>query len=139
MKQKTIISCMGVVTYINNEQIYVALLKDTDNNWVLPKGHFKEGESFVETAMREVYEETNIKLKIQNLVDKIGEFNYFSDLENSDKNIKVYLFKINEPQKIIPLEKENFVEGKWLSLEEAINKVTYSEQKEVLQKVSKYI
>ena len=139
MNQKTIISCMGVVTYINNEQIYVALLKDKDNNWVLPKGHFKDDESFVETAMREVYEETNIKLKMKNLVDKIGEFSYFSDLENSVKNIKVYLFKINEPQKIIPLEKENFVDSKWFSLEEAINKVAYQEQKDVLRKVSKYI
>ena len=139
MNQKKIISCMGIVTYINNEQIYVALLKDKDNNWVLPKGHFKEGESFVETAVREVYEETNIKLKIEDLVDKIGKFNYFFDLENSDKNIKVYLFKINEPQKIVPLEKENFVEGNWVSLEDAFNKVAYQEQKEVLQKVSKYI
>ena len=139
MNQKTIISCMGVVTYINNEKIYVALLKDKDNNWVLPKGHFKEGESFVETAIREVLEETNIKLKMENLVDKIGEFSYFSDLENSDKNIKVYLFKIPELQKIIPLEKENFVEGNWLLLEDAISKVAYQEQKEALEKVSKYI
>ena len=139
MNQKTIISCMGVVTYINNEKIYVALLKDKDNNWVLPKGHFKEGESFVETAIREVYEETNIKLKIEDLVDKIGEFNYFSDLENSNKNIKVYLFKILKPQKIIPLEKENFVEGKWLLLEDAINEITYQEQRDILKKVDESI
>ena len=132
---KPIISCMGVVVHIQNSQIFVALLKDKDDNWVLPKGHFKEGETFVETAIREVLEETQIKLKKENLIDKIGEFNYFSDTENSDKNIKVYLFKINEPQKIIPLEKENFVEGKWLPLKEAINKVTYQEQKEVLKKI----
>lgn len=134
-KEKVVISCMGVVTYIQNGQIFVALLKDKDDNWVLPKGHFKEGETFVETAIREVLEETQIKLKKENLIDKIGEFNYFSDTENSDKNIKVYLFKIDELQKIIPLEKENFTEGKWLSLKEAINKVTYQEQKEVLEKV----
>lgn len=139
MNQKKIISCMGIVTYINNEQIYVALLKDKDNNWVLPKGHLKEGESLVETAIREVLEETNIKLKTENLVDKIGDFTYFSNLENSDKNIKAYLFKISKYQKIVPLEKENFIKGHWLALEDAINKVTYQEQKEVLQKVSKYI
>lgn len=134
-KEKVVISCMGVVTYIQNDQIFVALLKDKDDNWVLPKGHFKKGETFVETAIREVLEETQIKLKKENLIDKIGEFNYFSDTENSDKNIKVYLFKIDELQKIIPLEKENFTEGKWLTLKEAINKVTYQEQKEVLEKV----
>ena len=139
MNQEKNISCMGIVTYINNEQIYVALLKDKDNNWVLPKGHIKEGESLVETAIREVLEETSIKLKAENLVDKIGDFTYFSNLENSDKNIKAYLFKISKYQKIVPLEKENFIKGHWLALEDAINKVTYQEQKEVLQKVSKYI
>lgn len=132
---RQVISCMGVVTHIQNSQVYVAVLKDKDDNWVLPKGHFKEGETFAETAIREVLEETKIKLKKENLIDKIGEFNYFSDTENSDKNIKVYLFKIDEPQKIIPLEKENFTEGKWLTLEKAINKVTYQEQKDVLNKV----
>lgn len=134
-KEKVVISCMGVVTYIQDDQIFVALLKDKDDNWVLPKGHFKEGETFVETAIREVLEKTQIKLKKENLIDKIGEFNYLSDTENSDKNIKVYLFKIDELQKIIPLETENFTEGKWLTLKEAINKVTYQEQKEVLEKV----
>ena len=132
---KPIISCMGVVTHIQNRQIYTALLKDKDDNWVLPKGHFKEEETFVETAIREVLEETQIKLKKEDLIDKIGEFNYFSDTENSDKNIKVYLFKIDELQNIIPLEKENFTEGKWLPLQKAINKVTYQEQKEILEKV----
>lgn len=131
---KQIISCMGVVTYIQNKQIFVAMLKDKDDNWVLPKGHFIEGETFVQTAIREVLEETQIKLKKENLVEELGEFNYFSDIENTDKNIKVYLFKINELQKIIPLEKENFIEGKWLPIKKAVNKATYQEQKEVLEK-----
>lgn len=139
MNKKSIISCMGIVTCLKDEQIYVALLKDKNNTWVLPKGHFKEGEDFIETAIREVLEETNIKLKMENLIDKIGEFNYFSDLENSDKNIKVYLFKIDDFQKIIPLKKEGFVEGKWLLLEKAISKATYQEQKEILKKISEYL
>lgn len=139
MNKKSIISCMGIVTCLKDEQIYVALLKDKNNTWVLPKGHFKEGENFIETAIREVLEETNIKLKMENLIDKIGEFNYFSDLENSDKNIKVYLFKIDDFQKIIPLKKEGFVEGKWLLLEKAISKATYQEQKEILKKISEYL
>lgn len=127
---------MGVVTYIN-KITYVAVLKDKDNNWVLPKGHLKKGETYIEAAIREVLEETHIKLNKENLICKIGEFNYFSDLENSDKNIKAYLFKIDKMQKIIPLEKENFIEGKWLTLEAAIDKIKYQEQKELLKKISK--
>ena len=131
---KQIISCIGVVIYID-KTIYVAVLKDKDNNWVLPKGHLKKNETYIEAAIREVFEETNIKLNKENLICKIGEFNYFSELENSDKNIKVYLFKTDKMQKIIPLEKENFIEGKWLTLENAINKIKYQEQKDLLEKV----
>ncbi len=131
---KQIISCMGVVIY-TDKTIYVAVLKDKDNNWVLPKGHLKKNETYIEAAIREVFEETNIKLNKENLICKIGEFNYFSELENSDKNIKVYLFKTDKMQKIIPLEKENFIEGKWLTLENAINKIKYQEQKDLLEKV----
>ena len=125
---------MGVVIY-TDKTIYVAVLKDKDNNWVLPKGHLKKNETYIEAAIREVFEETNIKLNKENLICKIGEFNYFSELENSDKNIKVYLFKTDKMQKIIPLEKENFIEGKWLTLENAINKIKYQEQKDLLEKV----
>ena len=131
---KQIISCIGTVIYID-KTIYVAVLKDKDNNWVLPKGHLKKNETYIEAAIREVFEETNIKLNKENLICKIGEFNYFSELENSDKNIKVYLFKTDKMQKIIPLEKENFIEGKWLTLENAINKIKYQEQKDLLEKV----
>lgn len=131
---KQIISCMGTVIYID-KTIYVAVLKDKDNNWVLLKGHLKKNETYIEAAIREVFEETNIKLNKENLICKIGEFNYFSELENSDKNIKVYLFKTDKMQKIIPLEKENFIEGKWLTLENAINKIKYQEQKDLLEKV----
>ncbi len=131
---KQIISCMGVVIY-TDKTIYVAVLKDKDNNWVLPKGHLKKNETYIEAAIREVFEETNIKLNKENLICKIGGFNYFSELENSDKNIKVYLFKTDKMQKIIPLEKENFIEGKWLTLENAINKIKYQEQKDLLEKV----
>ena len=58
---KQIISCMGVVIYIN-KTIYVAVLKDKDNNLLLPKGHLNNGESYIEAAIREVLEETQIKL-----------------------------------------------------------------------------
>lgn len=139
MEKKEIISCMGVVTCVKNKQIYVALLKDKENNWILPKGHFQEGETYIETAIREVLEETHIKLNMEDLIGKIGEFNYFSDIENGIKNIKVYLFKIAELQKIIPLGKEDFVEGKWSLLEDAINEITYQEQRDILIKVNEVL
>lgn len=33
------ISCMGIVINKKENTIYVTLLKDKDNYWVIPKGH----------------------------------------------------------------------------------------------------
>lgn len=85
--------------------------------------------------IREVKEETNIIIDTHDFIDKVGEYKYCSDLESAEKLIKIYLFKINEFQNIIPLVEENFVDGQWLLLGEAIEKSTYPEQKAALKKI----
>jgi len=46
-----------------------------DNRIDIPKGHLEDGETYIETAIREVYEETGIKLPIESLID-LGMFEY---------------------------------------------------------------
>lgn len=111
-KNEPVISCMGIVSCKKNNDIYVALLRDVNNCWVIPKGHLEKNETFIETAIREVKEETNIDINTHNFVDKVGEYKYCSDLEGTMKLIKIYLFKIDEFQPIIPLAEEDFVDGK---------------------------
>ncbi len=134
-KTKTVISCMGIVSCIKNNNIYVVLLKDNNNCWVIPKGHLEKNENFIETAIREIKEETNIIIDTHDFIDKVGEYKYCSDLEGIEKLIKIYLFKINEFQNIRPLDEENFIDGQWLPLDEAIEKSTYQEQKAALKKI----
>lgn len=38
----------------------VLLVKQTKGHWSFPKGHMEEGESEIQTAVREVKEETNV-------------------------------------------------------------------------------
>ena len=134
-KSEQVISCMGIVSCKKNNNIYVALLRDVNNCWVIPKGHLEKNETFIETAIREVKEETNIDISTHNFVDKVGEYKYCSDIEGTMKLIKIYLFSIDEFQPIVPLSEENFVDGKWLPLSEAIGKSTYQEQKSALEKI----
>ena len=135
--QKQVISCMGIIITQRHNITYVALLRDKDNCWVIPKGHNENDENFIETAIREVKEETGININKYNLISKISEYEYYTDKEKCDKLIKTYLFKIAKKAQIIPLYKENFIEGKWFPIDEAIKIVTYKEQKEVLNKVIK--
>lgn len=132
---KPVISCMGIVVCIKNSDIYVALLRDVNNCWVIPKGHLEKNETFIETIIREIKEETNIDINICDFVGKVGEYEYYSDIEKTMKLIKIYLFRIDEFQPIASLAEENFVDGKWLLLGDAIEKVTYQEQKAALEKI----
>ena len=134
-KSEQVISCMGVVSCKKSNDIYVALLRDVNNCWVIPKGHLEKNETFIEAAIREVKEETNVDITTHDFVDKVGEYKYCSNLEGTMKLIKIYLFKVDEFQPIVPSVKENFVDGKWLLLREAIEKSTYQEQKSALEKI----
>ena len=42
-------------------------------DWVIPKGHVELGENYLQTAVREIREETGIESKI---LEKIGEISY---------------------------------------------------------------
>lgn len=89
--QKTVISCMGIIITQKHNITYVALLRDKDNCWVIPKGHNENDENFIETAIREVKEETGININKHNFISKISEYEYYTDKEKCDKLIKAYL------------------------------------------------
>jgi 8-oxo-dGTP pyrophosphatase MutT (NUDIX family) len=42
-------------------------------DWVIPKGHVELGENYLQTAVREIREETGVESKI---LEKIGEISY---------------------------------------------------------------
>ncbi len=42
----------------------ILLVQQNEGNWSLPKGHVEENETEMETAIREVKEETNIDVEI---------------------------------------------------------------------------
>lgn len=90
-------SC-GVI--IINTDGKVLICKPTGNeNYSFPKGMSEDGETFFQTAIREVYEETNLYLYngekpiIDNgvLIEGIFSDNYFS-INNKYKNIHLYTF-----------------------------------------------
>jgi 8-oxo-dGTP pyrophosphatase MutT (NUDIX family) len=60
-KRRRINKKAGVFIY-DNFQKKVLLIQSKGNLWGMPKGTFEEGESSVECAIRETFEETGIKL-----------------------------------------------------------------------------
>ncbi len=123
------ISAGGVV--FNKNQVLV--LQRKNGNWVLPKGHIERGENIEETAIREVEEETGIKAKI---ITYIGEINYHAPATefHPEEDKKVFWFLMEALSLEIKVEEKIFIQGKFLSVEDAMNILTFPLEKEILKK-----
>ena len=117
----------GCIIIENNK---VLLIKQITEIWGFPKGHVEKNETEEETAIREVKEETNIDVEIQK--DKRYTMNYITD-KGVDKEVVLFLAK-KVGGEIKPQESEISV-VEWLNFDEAIEKITYQNTKDLLIKV----
>lgn len=88
------------------EDLYALVQGRYTGKWSFPKGHSNEGEKPMECTLREVLEETGIE-KLPKPVDfiQIGYGNY-------------YLFELEDTQPLIPRDKHEIMDTKWVTLEE---------------------
>ncbi|KUK82736.1 MAG: Uncharacterized protein XD98_0515 [Microgenomates bacterium 39_6] len=110
---------VGVIVLTPREVLLIKRFKDNRHYWVFPGGHKRKGEKLVETAVRELAEETNIKASEKNLVKILD---YFSDY--SQRREIFYLLKLKKPLpvRIVGEEKlknspSNSYQPVWYSLE----------------------
>ena len=58
-----------IVFYVENSSVYYLILKQIQGHWSFPKGHAEKDETTLETAKRELEEETGI-MEIELISDK---------------------------------------------------------------------
>lgn len=123
-------SAMAVVTCRNtilttNELIY------GKNVLSLPKGHKEDGETLLQTAIRECFEETNVVINPENVVDEMPSYFYeFFTPENEmiRKTITPFHFEVDGCAQ--PLCKEKRVlSAQWMDLGEFLSKCPYENVK----------
>lgn len=110
------------------------LLQYPAGHWDFPKGHIEEGENEKEAALRELREETGIKEKeIELHKDFKEEIEYFYKRGNELSHKKViYLLGGTEKKEVrISEEHQGYI---WLPYEEAVDKVTFRNAKNLLKK-----
>jgi 8-oxo-dGTP pyrophosphatase MutT (NUDIX family) len=97
-------------------------------DWTLPRGNVKDGESFQEAAIREVQEETGCSCKIGN---------YLGTISYSDDGVpKVVLFwKMSLVEEKGAKTDEEIGEALWLQVPAAIERLTHAQEKALLSRV----
>lgn len=98
----------------------------------LPKGHIEKGEKAVDTAIREVFEETGIKAQI---ISKISDIKYVYNLDG-EKIFKIVTFYLMEYKSGEPAENIEVEKILWLPFKEAYKALTFSSEKSILKQAS---
>ena len=121
-------SCGAIV--VDDEK--VLLVKHNAGHWDFPKGHVEEGETEIETAIREVKEETNIDIKIEK------ENKYISEYSPKENVMKTVIYFIGEKvggQDKPQIEEVSDVE--WVDVNKAVERITHQKSKEIMMQVIK--
>lgn len=119
-------SC-GAVIFDNDK---VLVLKQVQGHWGFPKGHVENNETEIETAIREIKEETNLDVEIN---EKFRYVETYSPKENVTKDVVFFVAK-----KIggdVKPQEEEVSEIKWVSPKEALQLVSYESSKIVMEKI----
>lgn len=110
----------------------VLLVKQTKGHWSFPKGHMENGESEVQTAIREVKEETNVDAIPDESKRYVEE--YIMDNGNM-KQVIFFVSKVGSGE--IKAQESEIKEVMWLPLEKALETITYDNTRELFKKVLK--
>jgi 8-oxo-dGTP diphosphatase len=109
----------------------------------LPKGNIDAGEAALETAVREVREETGLQAKP---VVKLADIKYvyqrkWSDQAKIFKIVSFFLMKYQSGQidDIKPNMRHEVRRAYWLPLEEAAKKLSYSGERQMARKAADYL
>ncbi len=126
------VSCGGVVIHRGK----VLLLYKNQNGrymgWVMPKGTVEKGESFKQTALREVKEETGVSAKIVKYIGKtLYTFKGDSDIIN--KTVHWYLMTANSFY-CKPQAEEFFVDAGYYKEYEAYHLLKFKDEKQIMKR-----
>lgn len=121
-------SCGALVYKEENGNIEFLVLKHVlGSHWSFPKGHVEDGESEKQTALREVYEETGLKI---NFVEGFRKKVTYSPKPGIMKDVVYFLGYTKNPD--FKRQEEEISDIEWMDAKKGAQYLTYDNDKYLL-------
>ena len=128
-------SCGALVYRIKNGELELLLLKHRfGGHWSFPKGHVEEGETEVETALREVHEETGLTIQLE---DGFRQSVEYYPRPNIRKQVVYFLGYADDDR--TQRQEEEISEIRWVPLKSAHREVTFRNDKNLINHAKKFL
>ena len=129
MEEKIQEKSCGCIIIRNDEKIL--LIKQTQGHWGFPKGHVEGNETEIETATREVKEETNLDVSIDE--SKRYTEHYYT---NKGRYKEVVIFVAYPKNLEVKKQDEEISDTKWCEPSEVLNQLTYESSKNMFKEMA---
>ena len=122
-------SCGALVYRLEGEKLMLLLLRHRHGgHWSFPKGHVEGNETEVQTALREVREETGLVVNLQDGFRHTVE--YYP--KPGVKKLVVYFLGEAAPNAVAVRQEEEISELKWVEWNDAFRAVSFKNDRELL-------
>lgn len=128
-------SCGAIVFTRHNNEIMYLIVQSIEGYYGFPKGHIEGIESHEETALREIYEETSIRPNILGGFKEVVE-HIIPKKPGVMKRIIYFLAEYDNQE--IRFQKEELLDARLMTLEEAINVFQFEDSKKLLKKANDF-
>ena len=128
-------SCGALVYRKYHGNTEILLIKHINSgHWSFPKGHVEKGETEIETAMREIKEETGIDVIID---QSFREIVTYSPRRDTYKEVVYFIAKAKNTD-YTPQEDE-IADIKWVEISRAGSVLAYENDKSIVNKAKNFI
>lgn len=132
---------IGVIVYHKREDSLIfLLLRHRKGHWSFAKGHSEEGETPVQTALRELHEEAGIfDVKFISEETLLKEKYVFQNkkLQKIKKRVDYFIAETFDDK--VKIDNHEITEYKWCTLEESRKVLTFGQSAETLESAEKII
>ncbi len=133
----------GIIPLRRFEEGYQVLLihqiSHSDTHWTFPKGHAESGETPLQTALRELQEETGLTPQSVNTENSfIQEYVFTHEGRRIEKQVTYFVGYIAKDADLLT-QQEEILEARWCTFFEARQLLTYDGTRELLDEVEQVL